>query len=119
MLVFEGREAEAELMRASDQAYVVGQCVVCRDEGGLDGGTHTDVRSARDCKHRLVRHEAVDLYTDVTTRKVIVVVAVNRHSIRRQTKRVHRGGRQNVGMANRGRLRQIIEAALDRVQYVL
>ena len=95
-------------MRAADQVDVVGHRVVRGHERSLDSGSDADGRASRHADHRLMGQITVDFHVDVAAGEVIVIEAVHRYAIHRRPELVHCGGRDQVRVTQRKRLRQVV-----------
>src|ERR1700744_2997037 len=106
-------------MGSADQSYIVRDGPGGGDERGRDCGCNTDAGAAGDSYDGLVRDIAVHLDIEVAAREVVVVYAMHAYAIESQPERVDGGGADEVRVADRRRLRQIVQSALSGCQDVL
>src|SRR5438105_13379619 len=106
-------------MRTANHADVIRHGVISRHKAGLDGCANPDARTACHGDDSLMRHKAVDLHTNVASGEIVLIEAMNGNSISRYTKRIHGIRRQQVGVTNRGRLREVVKTTDYGVQNIL
>ena len=111
VLVFETGVTEGELMRTANDAEIFGYREIGGYERSLNRCADSDIRTAAHREHRLMRHVTIDLHANVASGKVIIVEPCDRNTIERYTKSVNGVRVDEIRVADRSGLSEIIQSA--------
>ena len=111
--------AEHELMRAAHERQVIADLPGRRVERGQALGAAAELKATRDGQQHVVRHVAVGVDADFRRREEVGARAVDVGVVVGKAERVQRARVDDVVLAERERLRQVVAAADARDEQVL
>ena len=106
-------------MIALDDLQIVAELICVGSERRFAFSAAAQIESAGHRQQQIVRHVAERVDADVRIGEEVLARAVDRRPIEREAERVHRVGAEDVVVAQRERLRQVVAAADGRRQHVV
>src|SRR5437763_989636 len=97
-------------MRSAQDADVIAELIERRPECGSRGGSTAKIESARDCNRRVLGNVGIGIDADIRWGKELRSRAVHAHAAYRQAKRIDDACTREIRVAERERLRQVVEA---------